>query len=258
MRGEMEMRKYVVKYGQQAAVHLMICFCLILSSLPVANARFISPDTMDPTLPEDGTNRYAYSGNDPVNKADPNGHNWLTNVVKAIVEKVFGSGAKDSSKEIIKNINNSSEFGTKTTKTSIPDAKKAANDENLSTANKKKGSDQTPTNLIERMLMNKVRRDPKAGVPIPGKNSDPKFLAEDGWQKMNMTEKTNNGTVAEIHYQYNSKTGQVADIKSINRNTDPNKGFWSSASTHLGAAAATLDTIMRETSLNPFDAAGAQ
>ncbi|PWW01514.1 RHS repeat-associated protein [Hoeflea marina] len=36
--------------------------------------RFISPDDWDPTLPGVGTNRYAYTGNDPVNKSDPNGH----------------------------------------------------------------------------------------------------------------------------------------------------------------------------------------
>ena len=39
-----------------------------------ATGRFISPDDWDPTLPGVGTNRYAYAGNDPVNKADPNGH----------------------------------------------------------------------------------------------------------------------------------------------------------------------------------------
>ncbi len=36
--------------------------------------RFISPDDWDPTLPGVGTNRYAYAGNDPVNKSDANGH----------------------------------------------------------------------------------------------------------------------------------------------------------------------------------------
>lgn len=36
--------------------------------------RFISPDTMDPTLPGVGTNRYAYALNDPINKSDANGH----------------------------------------------------------------------------------------------------------------------------------------------------------------------------------------
>jgi RHS repeat-associated protein len=36
--------------------------------------RFISPDDWDPTLPGVGTNRYAYAENDPINKADNNGH----------------------------------------------------------------------------------------------------------------------------------------------------------------------------------------
>ena len=37
-------------------------------------ARFLSPDTADPTLPGVGTNRYAYAQNDPINRSDPNGH----------------------------------------------------------------------------------------------------------------------------------------------------------------------------------------
>ncbi|MEZ5926807.1 MAG: RHS repeat-associated core domain-containing protein, partial [Hyphomicrobiaceae bacterium] len=37
-------------------------------------ARFITPDDWDPLLEGVGTNRYAYAGNDPVNKSDPNGH----------------------------------------------------------------------------------------------------------------------------------------------------------------------------------------
>ena len=37
-------------------------------------ARFISPDWWDPTLPDVGTNRYAYALNDPIDKADRNGH----------------------------------------------------------------------------------------------------------------------------------------------------------------------------------------
>jgi len=36
--------------------------------------RFLSPDTLDPTLPGVGTNRYAYGLNNPVNIADPSGH----------------------------------------------------------------------------------------------------------------------------------------------------------------------------------------
>jgi RHS repeat-associated protein len=38
-------------------------------------ARFISPDWWDPDKPGVGTNRYAYSDNDPINKSDTNGHN---------------------------------------------------------------------------------------------------------------------------------------------------------------------------------------
>ena len=36
--------------------------------------RFLTPDDWDPNLPGVGTNRYAYAGNDPINKSDPNGH----------------------------------------------------------------------------------------------------------------------------------------------------------------------------------------
>ena len=41
-----------------------------------AFGRFISPDDWDPVLEGVGTNRYAYAGNDPVNKSDGNGHNY--------------------------------------------------------------------------------------------------------------------------------------------------------------------------------------
>ena len=37
-------------------------------------SRFLNPDTFDPTQAGVGTNRYAYSGNDPVNGSDPSGH----------------------------------------------------------------------------------------------------------------------------------------------------------------------------------------
>jgi len=54
---------------------LMLVACLMVLSFGwAANARFISPDDWDPTLPGVGTNRYAYSDNDPVNKSDRNGH----------------------------------------------------------------------------------------------------------------------------------------------------------------------------------------
>ena len=49
--------------------------------------RFLSPDNYDPTMPGVGTNRYAYALNDPINKADPNGHavETIVDVVSAAI-----------------------------------------------------------------------------------------------------------------------------------------------------------------------------
>jgi RHS repeat-associated protein len=59
--------------GERAEAELGLSY-LNARWLDPALGRFISPDTWDPTLPGVGTNRYAYAGNDPVNKSDPNGH----------------------------------------------------------------------------------------------------------------------------------------------------------------------------------------
>jgi RHS repeat-associated protein len=40
---------------------------------------FIQPDWFDPTQPGVGTNRYAYSANDPVNSLDPSGNREIKN-----------------------------------------------------------------------------------------------------------------------------------------------------------------------------------
>ncbi len=53
---------------------LLMVTLLAVTFTTQANARFISPDDWDPTMPGVGTNRYAYSQQDPVNKSDPNGH----------------------------------------------------------------------------------------------------------------------------------------------------------------------------------------
>ncbi|MFZ5791054.1 MAG: RHS repeat-associated core domain-containing protein [Pseudomonadota bacterium] len=51
--------------------------------------RFIQPDTYDPTLEGVGVNRYAYSFNDPINKADPNGHEVGGNAERGYEESGF-------------------------------------------------------------------------------------------------------------------------------------------------------------------------
>jgi hypothetical protein len=75
---------------------LLICSMLSVSFGSAANARFISPDTMDPTIEGVGTNRYAYAGNDPVNNSDPNGHAFGGFSVKSFLDTlrdIFGSRA---------------------------------------------------------------------------------------------------------------------------------------------------------------------
>jgi RHS repeat-associated protein len=68
-----------------------------------ALGRFISPDDWDPTLPGVGTNRYAYAGNDPVNKADANGHNWLTNTLSSIASSISSMFTTSSLQTIANN-----------------------------------------------------------------------------------------------------------------------------------------------------------
>ncbi len=53
---------------------IVVAVLVVAPLASVANARFISPDVYDPTIEGVGTNRYAYSGNDPINNSDPNGH----------------------------------------------------------------------------------------------------------------------------------------------------------------------------------------
>jgi GHH signature containing HNH/Endo VII superfamily nuclease toxin len=48
-----------------------------------------------------GTNRYAYAGNDPVNKADANGHGWLADVARSIARSIFGAGSGTASRQAI-------------------------------------------------------------------------------------------------------------------------------------------------------------
>jgi hypothetical protein len=84
-------------------INVVLVLAMLAMSVNSANARFVSPDNMDPTLPGVGTNRYSYAGNDPINKSDPNGHNWLTSAVSSfvnavgnVISGVFGGTASNS------------------------------------------------------------------------------------------------------------------------------------------------------------------
>lgn len=219
--------------------------------------RFISPDTWDPTLEGVGTNRYAYASNDPINKSDPNGHAFLTNVGKAIAKGIESLGRAlfgSAERELTKHSDDLSKIGQNTSGAKATGTSSANTKGHISTADPKKGSFKEPQNLVDRMLMDEAKRNPGNGRPLLGLNNDPRFAAKDGWQKYELTEQTQNGMRSTIHYQYNIRTGEVADIKSINRGADPSASFWSSAGTHLGIMLGVVDTFLTYTSLNPFDA----
>ena len=57
--------------------------------------RWISPDSIEYLDPEsiNGLNLYAYCGNDPVNRFDPTGHDWLHWVIAAAVVVALAYGA---------------------------------------------------------------------------------------------------------------------------------------------------------------------
>lgn len=63
-----------------------------------ASAMFIQSDWFDPTQPGVGTNRYAYSGNDPINRYDPLGNAWIDEGWDALIgegsfDRTFGEGS---------------------------------------------------------------------------------------------------------------------------------------------------------------------
>ena len=65
-----------------------------------------------------------------------------------------------------------------------------------------------PTNLKEKLAMDEAQSNPGAGRVLPIRMSDPRWLAEEGWMKM---QQNVNGIV--IHYVYNPAMDAVDDFK---------------------------------------------
>jgi RHS repeat-associated protein len=83
-----------------------------------------------------------------------------------------------------------------------------------STVNPEKGT-HNPSNLREQLAIDEARANPGAGEPITFKNDDPRWPKEEGWTKM-----WQNHNDIEVHYQYNKRTGQVDDLKIIDKSRD--------------------------------------
>lgn len=73
---------------------------------------------------------------------------------------------------------------------------------------KSRGGQHEPTNLREKLAMEEVMTNPAKGMSLEGKNTDPRWPAEEGWEKW-----VQNVNGIEIHYQYNPITGEFDDVK---------------------------------------------
>lgn len=71
-----------------------------------------------------------------------------------------------------------------------------------------RGGRHEPANLKEKLAMEEAMTNPKNGRELVGKNTDPRWPAEEGWKKY-----TQNVNGHEIHYEYNPLTGQIDDVK---------------------------------------------
>nr|WP_314426852.1 hypothetical protein [uncultured Erwinia sp.] len=70
-----------------------------------------------------------------------------------------------------------------------------------------------PRDLNEQLLWNQVKENQAAGEKLISMNNDPRFPASAGFQKMQVSQRDSEGKSITIHYQYNSTTGKVYDIK---------------------------------------------
>jgi len=77
-----------------------------------------------------------------------------------------------------------------------------------------------PRDLKEQIVWNEIIENPGVGRPLDGMNynpitgkSDPRFPGNYGFQKMEVTQKLDNGQSITIHYQYNKYTNKAYDMK---------------------------------------------
>lgn len=91
------------------------------------------------------------------------------------------------------------------------------NAENIATAtnpkNIAKGQVNQPRNIQEQIVWNAVLKDPTSGIELRKLNSDGRFPQDAGFVKMEKMVITSENKKIIIHYQYNSLTKKVYDMK---------------------------------------------
>jgi RHS repeat-associated protein len=117
-----------------------------------ALGRFISPDDWDPTLPGVGTNRYAYAGNGPVNKADPNGHvaNDSKEDKKGFWATFFGGGGGGSNSS--SSSSSSSSSNNSNNDSNLPKPKPAAIPDIAGPSSKRKSRGTQTAEMLREMM----------------------------------------------------------------------------------------------------------
>nr|WP_281279765.1 RHS repeat-associated core domain-containing protein [Paenibacillus humicus] len=177
--------------------------------------RFISEDTYEGQIDNPlSLNLYTYVINNPLKYVDPTGHEHekgsgggggggagagsgrgldLDAKASALFGKIFKS-IKNIPAKIFGKGNNSKGVGEVKTPT-------------VAGRGQSKGGHQ-PTNLKEQLAVEESMSNPAAGKTLEGKNTDPRWPADEGWVK-----KAQNVNGVEVHYTYNTKTGEIDDFK---------------------------------------------
>ena len=182
-----------------------------------ALARFMQEDTFR----GDGLNLYAYCANNPVRYVDPSGHQCKKK-----------NNSQNQSDEY--DINNTdSEMSTNGKEIPLlpgpvmtgqnrlqgpvadtpDDGRRGAGESNADLPQQagkgqSRGGRHEPANLNEKLAMEEAMTNPESGMSLEGKNTDPRWTAEEGWEKWAQNVNGN-----EIHYQYNPLTGEIDDVK---------------------------------------------
>ncbi len=212
----------------------------MLLAIPVSsNAMFIQPDTLDPTQLGVGTNRYAYSGNDPVNLRDANGNciedlcivegagivavlEWLGIIsIGATAAAIHNNNSQvpASDRNVTSQDNGGPSLNDNDPKNDGPEdpdpiAAALAAAAMVSTANPSKGQSAAPRDLNEQLAIAEIMSNPSAGRVLSGLNNDSRFSTENGWQKMEYIKRIESGGSITIHYQVNSSAPQKPfDVK---------------------------------------------